>query len=118
MRSDTQNAGRTKKRKRLLMLDMTFMGILLLFVAFSFFTFTKENRQRIVEQNNAFVETAARQTVSWINDLIDRSYRNVQMMSRLYGATMESPEISPDMLQNMTEESAFDYVEFISLEDA
>ncbi len=94
--------------------DLLFLGVLLAFIIFSFYTFAKENRQRITEQNDSFIEAATRQTAERVNDLIHSSQQNVQMMARLYSATIPQPKIDAPLLQDMTEHSTFDYVEFIS----
>ena len=104
-----------KKENRPVILEIAFIGMLLVFIATSFYTFMKDNRQRILEQNNSFIEAATQQTAARINDLISTSYRNVEMMAHLYGSIMTEPVVDAPMLRDMTDRSPFDYVEFIDV---
>ncbi len=103
-----------RQEKRTVILEIAFVSALLIFVVFSFFTFTRDNRQRILEQNSSFIESATEQTASRINDLIYTAQHDVDMMSHLYGSAMSEPVIDAELLQDMTDRSSFDYVEFIS----
>ncbi len=103
------------KRKNLsVLLDVLFFGAIILFIGASFFTFMRSNSRRILEQNNSFIESVTEQTGNRINDLISMAQSNVEIMGHLYGAAMPRPEVDSEMLQEMTEQSPFDYVEFIS----
>ena len=95
-------------------LEIIYIGALLAFVVFSFYTFTKDNRQRILMQNDGFIEAATEQTAARVNELIRNAERDVDMIAHLYGSLMTEPEVDSEMLRDMTERSNFDYVEFIS----
>ena len=95
-------------------LEIIYIGALLAFVVFSFYTFTKDNRQRILMQNGGFIEAATEQTAARVNELIRNAERDVDMIAHLYGSLMTEPEVDSEMLRDMTERSNFDYVEFIS----
>ena len=95
-------------------LEIIYIGALLAFVVFSFYTFTKDNRQRILMQNDGFIEAATEQTAARVNELIRNAERDVDMIAYLYGSLMTEPEVDSEMLRDMTERSNFDYVEFIS----
>ncbi len=112
MKTDIQT--NIQKQNRKIIRDILFLGILLALIVFSFYSFTTENRQRIIEQNNSFIEAAARQTARRISDLIRSSQQNVQLLAKLYSATIPQPDVDAELLQDMTEHSTFDYVEFIS----
>ncbi len=103
-----------KKENRGIIFEIVFIGALALFIIASFLTFAKDNNKRILEQNDRFIEAAARQSARRIDDLVDVSQRNIEMMAHLYGSVMEEPEVSAELLGDMTERSSFDYVEFIS----
>ncbi len=103
-----------KKERKVIFLEIAFVGALLFFIALSFFTFIRDNRQRVLEQNNSFIEDSARQTCSRINDRITTALSNIEMMAHLYGSLLIEPKIDTNILQDMTDRSSFDYVEFIS----
>ena len=103
-----------KKENRSLILDILFISVLTIFIAVSFFTFTKDNRSRILEQNNNYIESVTEQTGSRISDLIRMAQSNIEIMAQLYGAVIPEPAVTAQMLQEMIDRSTFDYVEFIS----
>ncbi len=103
-----------KKDTRPVLLDILFVGAILLFIAFSFIAFIRSNNQRILEQNNSFIESVTEQTGNRINDLISMAQSSVEIMGSLYGTTMPEPVVDSEMLQDMIDRSTFDYVEFIS----
>ena len=102
------------KENRSLLLKITFIIALLAFIAFSFYTFIRDNNRRILEQNDNFIESVTQQTGARIDDLIDMAQSNVEIMAHLYAAVMPSPVVDSELLQDMTARSSFDYVEFIS----
>ncbi len=103
-----------RKENKGIIWDIAFIGILLIFIVSSFFTFMRDNNRRILEQNNSFIEAAATQTASRINDLADNAHHNIEMIAHLYGSVMKDPVVTPELLQDMTDRSSFDYIEFIS----
>ena len=103
-----------KKRDRAFLFDIVFIGAILAFVVYSFYTFTRDNNRRILEQNNQFIEDATRSTAARINDIIVTSQQSVEIMSQLFGSVMTKPTVDTEMLQEMVNRSSFDYVEFIS----
>lgn len=107
---------KTKMRNtnRPAVVDMIFIGALLLFIGYSFFSFTLKNRQRITEQNNSFIEAATTETAARLNDLVTMSHQNLEIMARLYGSAMPAPEVTADTLRDMSDSSFFDHVEFLS----
>ncbi len=94
--------------------EIIFISALLVFIIFSFVTFIKGNRQRILEQNDSFIEAAAVQTADRISELVRMSQNTVGMLAHLYGSTITKPEIGTDILQDMIDRSDFDYIEFIT----
>ncbi len=103
-----------EKEKRSRLFEAVFIAALLAFVVVSFVSFLRDNRQRIVQRNDSFIEAATTQTADRINDLLDSSRRSTEIMAQLYGALLTEPRVDMEMLQDMTERSPFDYVEFIS----
>ncbi len=105
-----------KENNRHIVSDIVFVCVLLAFIAYSFFVFVRDNNDRIIEQNNSFIETATRQTAERVSDLIDSSQSSVALMAHLYGSVMTQPVVDAEMLQDMCDRSPFDYVEFINTE--
>ncbi len=103
-----------KKKSREFAFKSIFVAALLGFVIYSFISFTRGNSQRIIEQNDHFIESAADQSASRLDDIIKISSKNIQMIAHLYSSVMEEPEVSKEMLKDMSDRSAFDYVEFIT----
>ena len=103
-----------KQKNKAVLWEVLFIGALILFIAYSFYAFARDNNNRILEQNNSFIETATRQTADRVDDLINDSIHNVELLAHLYGSVMTEPVVDAEMLQDMMERSTFDYVEFIS----
>ncbi len=103
-----------KNNKRTVIGEIIFIGALLAFIVLSFISFIRDNNERILEQNNSFIEAATNQTKARIDDLFDTAQSNVEMMTHLYGSMMTKPVVDEALLQDMTDRSTFDYVEFIS----
>ena len=103
-----------RQANRNVITEIAVIGILLVFIAFSFFTFVRDTNMRVLEQNDSIIEAATEQTADRVNDLLSTSQRNVELMAHLYSSNMTEPVVDADMLRDMSERSPFDYVEFIS----
>ncbi len=105
---------RTEHReKRAVIWEMAFGALLLAFVLLSFYIFIRDNRQRIMEQNNSFIASATEQTAERVSGILDESQRKVELLANLYGSQMTEPVVDARMLNDMILRSGFDYVEFI-----
>ena len=102
------------KQNKTIILKIAFISVLIVYVAYSFYVFTRDNHERIIEQNNNFIEAATEQTAARINDMIESSQKNVELIAYLYGSVMSEPIVDAAMLEDMAVRSPFDYVEFIS----
>ena len=102
-----------KREKGFVILRIAFIGVLLAVIALSFLSFIQENRQRVLEQNNNFIEAATIQTADRISDLFDSSRSSLEMMAHLYSSVMSEAKVDSELLQDMVGRSVFDYVEFI-----
>lgn len=87
--------------------------ILLAFIVVVFVIFTKENNERIIRQNESYVEDATVQVAERIDDTLTGAQNSINTMAYLYGKSLTSPEVDAKALKDMTENSAFDYVEFV-----
>ncbi len=103
-----------KEKRNIIILETAFIIALLVFVISSFFSFARDNKRRIVEQNNNFIRAATEQKVQRIEELFSMAQGNLETMARLYATLMTEPKMNTDMLKDMTSRSYFDYVEFIS----
>lgn len=103
-----------QKAKDAVLPEIIFIFVLLAFIVFSFFSFMKENYKRIRVQNNNFIKVATEQNAERIDELLELSQSNLSMMALLYGSLMTEPVVDESLLQDMTDRSSFDYVEFIS----
>ncbi len=102
------------KKKRAVVWELVFVGVLLAFIGYSFFVFTRDNRRRILQQNDSFIEAATSQMAAQVNDLVGTSLSNAELLASLYGTIITEPEVSAELLQDMAARSPFDYIEFIS----
>lgn len=93
-------------------MQILFACILLAFIVLIFIIFTKENNERIIRQNESYVEDATVQVAERIDDILTSAQNNIYTMAYLYGKSLESPEVDAKALKDMTENSSFDYVEF------
>lgn len=84
-----------------------------LFIVFAFLSFMKDSRERVIEQNNSFIQAAAENTADRLNYLIDSSQRTATLMAQLCEQVVDTPRITSEMLASMEEQTNFDYIEFI-----
>ena len=112
--SDREND--MKKDNKRIVFNIIFICAVIAFIICSFYTFMQENRQRILVQNDSFIEAATKQSAARIDDLIATSQSNIEMMAHLYGTMMTKPVVDSEILSDMIERSSFDYVEFINTE--
>ncbi len=103
-----------KQNSDAILIDVVVIGALLIFILLSFFTFTRANDRRVMEQNESFIKAATEQKAERLDELIDMSLSSVNQMAYLYGELMTSPTVDTEVLQDMVNRSSFDYVEFIS----
>ncbi len=103
-----------KAEKKRFLPDMIFILLLLVCIVAAFYSFAMDNRKRLVEQNDSLIEAATLQNVERMDELIEMSQRNLEMMAQLYPTLMVDPQVDTEMLQDMIDRSYFDYVEFIS----
>lgn len=77
-----------------------------------FYLFAMENRERIFRQNENYVKDSTTQTAARIDDVLLQSLDNIEMMAYWFGKSLESPEVTVEDLQELTDSSDFDYVRF------
>ena len=106
--------GTVKKDNKWLVWDIVIVGAILAFIVLSFFTFTRSNRRRIVQQNNSLIQDATEQKAARLDELLDSSQRGAEMMASLNGQVTAGREVDADLLRDMEDRTPVDYVEFIS----
>ncbi|MCB7318807.1 hybrid sensor histidine kinase/response regulator [Lacrimispora sp. 210928-DFI.3.58] len=98
---------------RKMWMQILFACILLAFVVFISVIFTKENNERIIRQNENYVEDVTVQMAERIDDILASAQNSINTMAYLYGKSLESPEVDANALKDMAENSVFEYVEFV-----
>ncbi len=76
--------------------------------------FMDRNRDRVVEQNQQYLEDTAFQTLKNINDVFDNASNSVALVSRLYELQLDTPEFDFRLLSEISEPLPFDYIRFVN----
>ncbi|MBP3459253.1 MAG: response regulator [Lachnospiraceae bacterium] len=98
---------------RKIWVQILFACILLAFIVVISVIFTKKNNERIIRQNEDYVEDVTVQMAERIDDLLTSAQDSINTMAYLYGKSLESPEVDAEALGDMAENSVFEYVEFV-----
>ena len=88
----------------------------LVVVVLLFFIFSWQNRQRIIRQNENYVQDNAVQKARQLDKVLTEARGNIERMSYWFGTTLESPEVTPGQLRELEENTPFDYVRFVDAE--
>lgn len=89
--------------------------ILILLIVLMFFAFSLQNKRRILQQTDSYLKDNAVQMSRYIDELFENALENIKVMSYWFGETLESPEITSAALQELTDNSVFDYVRYTNL---
>ena len=103
-----------KNSNRKILSQILFAGILLVFIIIIFFKYTRESNERIVRQNESYVEDATVQVAARIDDVLESAGKSINTIAYMYGKALTSPEVDAKALRDITENSQFDYVEFVN----
>ena len=88
-------------------------AVVLVVVVLLFFVFSWQNRQRIVRQNENYVQDNAVQKARQLDKVLTEALEHIEMMSYWFGTTLESPEVTPEQLRELEEHTSFNYVRFV-----
>lgn len=88
--------------------------LLLVFIIFIFSGFSKENNERIIQQNQSYVGDATVQVAARVDDILVNAQDNIKLLARMCEEMLTSPEISAQLLKELSEEAPFDYLEFVN----
>jgi len=87
--------------------------LLLSLCLISSFIFTRNNYQRILEQNEVYTSDTARQTVDRIDELLQMYQASMDVLAITVEQMIQEPCVDTELLSLMQETSSFDYVEFV-----
>lgn len=104
----------SNQSNRKIVIEIALVSMLALFVVVVFLIFTKENNERIVQQNENYVEGVTVQEAARIGEILAGAQSSIESMAFLYGESLDAPEIDIQKLKDMQEVSSFDYIEFVN----
>lgn len=87
--------------------------VLMATILFSFYNFSEDNHQRIIEQNEVYLEDVTRQTAERVDDILKLRQYSLNILGVTVESTIQEPKISQELLQTLEKKSAFDYIEFV-----
>ena len=82
----------------------------------SIVTFAVRNRKNISDNNQEYLLENTRQTALLVDDSLEKGLANIQVLSRLVGGIITSPELDISLLQRTIGDSIFDFIEFVDME--
>lgn len=85
-------------------------SILLICIIASFAAYLNVNRRLTVSRNAKYVEDAANQTASRVEDLLVAGENSISAIAHLYGQSMDPDRIDIEILQKMVDDTPFDYI--------
>ncbi len=88
--------------------------ILLGFNIFSLLMFTDGNNKRIVEQSDKYLTDATKLVSKRVDDILKRAQKSIGALAFLYGKTLSSPDVEPEVLTELADRAPFEYVELVS----
>ena len=108
----TERSHLQKKRMRQLLWWAAVLAVL----ALLFFAFSWQNRQRIIRQNENYVQDNAVQKAKQLDKVLTEALEHIEMMAYWFGTTLESPQVTPAQLRELEENTSFNYVRFVDAE--
>lgn len=82
----------------------------------SIVTFAVRNRKNISDNNQEYLLENTRQTALLVDDSLEKGLSNIQVLSRLVGGIITSPDLDVPLLQRTIGNSIFDFIEFVDME--
>ncbi|XCP86405.1 ATP-binding protein [Roseburia hominis] len=86
--------------------------MVMIFILLAFFSFTRENEQRIMEQNMGYIQDSTIQIAGQIDQVFSDGYANIRIMSAFVSQSLDRPEVDIDLVRELAEDSVFDFLEF------
>lgn len=83
----------------------------------SILVFALRSRNNISDNNREYLMEHTKQTALLVDDSLERGLANIQVLSRLVGSIITSPELDVALLQDTVGgDSIFDFIEFVDME--
>ena len=76
--------------------------------------FMNVNTERITQQNADYLEGTTEQTARRVNDLLSNALATVEAAAKVYGQTLTSPNVDPDMSFEIIDSTQFNYAFLIT----
>ncbi len=89
-------------------------GLLLFYIAAVFIAYVGDNYDRIIRQNEEYIEEAAVRSADSVNVELQSALDGIYAISSLFGYSQTSGEPDPGILSSMEGLSQYDYVGFVS----
>lgn len=103
-------------RKKKPLQEIIYAVFLLAAIILLFFWFTAKNSSRTEEQNRAYAADSARLKSRQIDDELNNALSRINTYAYFLGEGLTEPEITPQMLEKMEENSQFDAILFTGLD--
>lgn len=104
------------EKNRQILLPSVLIVISVTLIIWSFFSFSEENKERIVAQNMSYVEDSTLQLGKRLDEVLEEGYHNIRMISTFYSQTLTEPTVNLDLLGELSGESVFDFMEYVDRE--
>lgn len=97
------------------MQELAFVMPLLIIVILSFYRYTKQNKNRMIERNKTYAADSAHIKATQINDELNNARLRIQTYSSLIGGGLSEPTLSTDLLARIEENMKFDKLLFVDI---
>lgn len=86
--------------------------VVIFLILSAFFVFTKENEQRVMEQNMEYIQDSTIQIAGRIDDVFLDGYENIRILSAFLSQSLDKPEVDISLVRELAQDSVFDFIEF------
>ena len=86
--------------------------IVMLLIMLAFSVFTRENEQRIMEQNMEYIQDSTMQIARQIDHVFSDGYESIRILSAFLSQSLNKPEVDIDLVRDMAQDSVFDFIEY------
>jgi len=84
----------------------------LLLTVLAFGQFSKENEQRIMEQNMGYIQDSTIQIAERIDHVFSDGYNSIRILSAFLSQSLEQPEVDIMHVREIAQNSVFDFIEY------
>lgn len=86
--------------------------VVMLLIMLAFSVFTRENEQRIMEQNMEYIQDSTMQIARQIDHVFSDGYESIRILSAFLSQSLNKPEVDIDLVRDMAQDSVFDFIEY------